>query len=416
MAIFTAMALLARLIPKHTPARRITRNTKDLRVLIFLRDVAQLSLTCFGGPTAHIAVFRELLVHRRGYVTDEELLELYALCQLLPGPSSTQTLTSVAFRVGGPNLAYLTLLVWVLPSVVLMALIGLLVAGLEAATGSLSFTRFVQPVAVGLVTHACLQFSQKAVRDNLTAALMIGAAAATYFFPSPYLTPFLLIVGGLATAYRFRKHERQEKSPIHVEWANFLLWLGVFVAAAVLGEVTHWLPLRLFENFYRNGSLIFGGGQVLVPLMYTEFVEFKHYLTSQEFLFGYAVTQSLPGPVFAYCTYIGVLAGRPLGLGGQLYGGLASTLGIFLPGTFLIFFIIRFWASLKKYRVVKASLEGVNAASAGLVAAAALLMFSPLEASQANISIIGGTFLVLQLTRVPSWMVIGAALLAGVVV
>ena len=410
------MALLARIMPRHTPSKKTLGGMKGLRILVFLRDVAQLSITCFGGPQAHMAVFRELLVKRRGYVSEEELLELYALCQLLPGPSSTQTLTSVAFRVGGANLAYLALLVWVLPSVVVMAVIGFFISGLEATQGSLAFTRFVQPVAVGLVAHATLSFGQKAVRDNLTGALMMGAAAATYFFPSPYLTPFLLLAGGLATAYRFRRHERQEKTPMHVEWANFLLWLGVFLFAAIAGSVTQWLPMRLFENFYRNGSLIFGGGQVLVPLMYTEFVEFKHYLTSQEFLFGYAMTQSLPGPVFAYCTYIGVLAGRPLGWDGQLFGAIAASLGIFLPGTFLIFFIIRFWESLKRYRVVKASLEGVNAASAGLVAAAALLMFSPLEANQANISIIGGTFLLLQFTKVPSWMVIAASLVGGVLV
>src|SRR5690606_6675244 len=162
-----------------------------------------------------------------------------------------------------------------------------------------------------------------------------------------------------------------------IAWANFLLWGGVLLLAAALGGVTKALPIRLFENFYRNGSLIFGGGQVLTPLLYTEFVQYapKQYLTSEEFLSGYAIAQTLPGPVFSFSSYIGAISMRSYGLGGEILGSLVAAAGIFLPGTFLIFFVIRFWENLKKYRAVRASLEGITAASAGLVAAAAVIMF-----------------------------------------
>lgn len=387
---------------------------RGLRRLLFLRDCALLAVTCVGGPQAHLAMFQRLLVDKRNYLTSEDLLELNALCQMLPGPTSTQTLTAVAFRLGGPNLAYLALAIWILPSVGFMAGLAILMTYVEARQLSLGFTRFVQPVAVGLVAHAAITFAQRTIFGNLDAFLMIGAMMASYFFPTPYLAPVLLLGGGVVTAIRYRTRQpRQEKEQMRVQWANFLLWIGVFIAAAVAGRYTHSLPILLFENFYRNGSLIFGGGQVLVPLMFNEFVVFKHYLTQQEFLFGYAVVQVLPGPVFAFCTYVGGLAGRRLGWGGPWLGAGAATLGIFLPGTFLIFFIIRFWAQLKRYRVVKASLEGINAASAGLVFSAALLLFKPLPAGNLNITVIALTFVLLHFTKLAPWMIITGSLVLG---
>ena len=386
-------------------------------MLLYLRDVAVLAITCVGGPQAHIATFQKLLVERRGYISAEELLELHALCQLLPGPTSTQTLSAISFRIGGPNLAYLALLIWVLPSVIIMSLVGLFITDLQARHISLGFTRFIEPMAVGLVAQSFYMFARRTIFGNLDAFLMAITAILTYFFPTPYLSPVLLLAGGVVTSIRFRRrHPLHDKEPMRIEWANFMLWIGVFLVAALLGNLTHALPIRLFENFYRNGSLIFGGGQVLIPLMYTEFVQYKHYLTSEEFLFGYALTQALPGPVFAFCSYIGMLAGRPLGLQGQLLGALAATLGIFLPGTFLIFFIIRFWAQLKRYRVVKASLEGVNAVSSGLILAAALLLFKPMQATDVNLLTVTGTFVVLQFTRMPSWAVIAIGLIMGIVI
>jgi chromate transporter len=173
--------------------------------------------------------------------------------------------------------------------------------------------------------------------------------------------------------------------------------------------------VRLFENFYRNGSLIFGGGQVLTPLLYTEFVQYapKQYLSSQEFLSGYAVAQSLPGPVFSFSSYVGALSMREYGTAGQLVGGFVAALGIFLPGTFLIFFVIRFWESLKKYRAVRASLEGITAASAGLVIASAVILFQPLENTLMNFAVTIITFALLAFTRVWSPLIILGGLLLG---
>lgn len=389
---------------------------KRVRYYIFLRDVLILAVTAFGGPQAHIAMLFDLMVDKRGYLSEEDLIELNALCQILPGPTSTQTITAIGYKIGGPNLAYLTLLVWMTPAVCLMTAAGMVMATLHANNMSIEFTKYIQPMAVGFVAYASLKIALKVVKTKTAVIILILSAVASFVFNSPYAFPTILIICGAITALKYKRQEIEEKDKIKIQWANFILWGGVFIGAAALGGITQSLPVRLFENFYRSGSLIFGGGQVLIPFLYTEFVEFKDYLTSEEFLSGYALMQSLPGPVFSFCAYIGALSMRSFGPEGQIVGALVASLGIFLPGTFLIFFVVRFWEGLKKYRIVKASLEGINAASAGMVSAAAVLMFLPLEPNLTNFGITLGTFAVLQFTKVPAPLIIVIGLAAGFVI
>jgi len=389
-----------------------------VRYYIFLRDVLSLALTTFGGPQAHLAHFHKVLIDKRHYLTEEELMEINSLCQILPGPTSTQTLTAIGFKIGGPNLAYLTLLVWVLPAVSLMTAAAMIMSSIEAKNWSLEFTRFIQPIAVGFVSYGAYMISQKTVTTKTGIALMVMAAVASYFIQTPYVFPIILVVSGLITALKYKAQPKElDRKKIIVPWNNFLLWAGVLIFAAVLGAITKALPVRLFENFYRNGSLVFGGGQVLAPLLYTEFVQYApkpyHPTSHEEFLSGYAIAQSLPGPVFSFSAYIGTLSMRDQGTLGKLLGALASAGGIFLPGTFLIFFTIRFWESLKKYRAVRASLEGITAASAGLVATSAIIMFQPLENTLLNFSTTIITFLLLAFTRIPSPLIILGGLILG---
>ncbi|MFC6996735.1 chromate efflux transporter [Rufibacter roseus] len=383
------------------------------RNIIFLKDVATLSLTAFGGPQAHIAMMLRLLVEKRRFINEKELMELNALCNILPGPTSTQTITAIGFKVGGPNLAYLTLLVWIAPAALIMIAAGLLISFLGDKGAPLGFTRFIQPMAVGFVAFAAYRISSKVVTTKLGILILMVSAILSYFFRSPWVFPALLLAGGSLTAFRFKRQPILEKKPMRVEWANFLLFAGVLVAAALLGRYTQLRAVLLFENFYRNGSLIFGGGQVLIPLMYTEFVVFKSYLSSKEFLSGFAMVQALPGPVFSFCSYIGTLSMREYGWGGQILGGIVSTIAIFLPGTFLIFFVIRFWGELRKFRVIQASLEGINAVGSGLVCAAAIMLYHPIENTPYNFGLVVVTFALLLWTKVPAPLLILTGLVVG---
>ena len=396
------------------PYLTTVKPMRRIRYIIFLKDVLVLALTTFGGPQVHLAMFYERFVLKRRYLTEAELLELNALCQILPGPTSTQTITTLGYRIGGPNLAYLTLLIWVLPAVCIMTAASMGMYYLEQRHLSLNFARFIQPMAVGFLVVAGYRIGQKVIKNRVSLALAVVATLVAYAFRSPVMTPIVIVGGGLVTALTYEKQERMDKKPLRVQWANFFLWLGVFLAAAGLGVLTQSLPVRLFENFYRNGSLVFGGGQVLTPMLYNEFVAFKHYLSREEFLSGLGLVQAVPGPVFAFASYIGALSMRGSGMPGQFWGSFVSTAGIFLPGTFLIFFVYRFWEQLKRYRVVRASLEGVNAASTGLTAAAALALFEPMVPHWPSVVVVLLTIGLLLYTRIPPYALILAALLAGI--
>jgi chromate transporter len=397
-----------------------------------------LALTAFGGPQAHLAYFNKVLVDKRKYLTEEELMEINSLCQILPGPASTQTLTAIGFKIGGPNLAYLTLLVWILPAVTIMMIAAMIMSSIQAKNWSTDFTRFIQPMAVGFVSYGAYMISIKTIRTKTGLAILLVAAVVSYLFQTPFVFPIILLGAGLVTALKYKDQPKAEKQKLVVPWANFTLWISVLIFAAILGAATKSLPVKLFENFYRNGSLVFGGGQVLAPLLYTEFVEIApgddvnkvsrlkakikekyapkplHHPTSHnEFLSGYAVAQALPGPVFSFSAYIGALSMRDYGIGGEIVGALMSALGIFLPGTFLIFFVIRFWDGLKKYRAVRASLEGITAASSGLVLASAVILFQPLANTFLNFGVTIVTFALLTFTRIPSPLIIVGGLILG---
>jgi chromate transporter len=200
-----------------------------------------------------------------------------------------------------------------------------------------------------------------------------------------------------------------------IPWANFHLYWGFLVLLALLGHFTDYFPIRIFENFYRNGSLVFGGGQVLAPVLFTEFVEFKHLMSSDDFLTGMALSQSLPGPVFALTSYLGVLLMKEYGTMGQLSGSIIGALGVFLPGTFLIFFIFRIWGQLKQYRFIRASLAGIQAASVGLTGVAVFVFLNPMiiQGDFIALGVILSTFLLSQYTRLPSILLFMMALFVG---
>jgi chromate transporter len=388
-----------------------------VRYYIFLRDVLVLACTTFGGPQAHIAHFQKILVQKRKYLTEEELMELNSLCQILPGPASTQTLTAIGFKIGGPNLAYLTLLVWILPAVILMTAAAVLMSSIQEKNWSISFTRFIQPMAVGFVSYGAYMIGIKTVKTFSGVALLIAAAILSYLIQTPFVFPAIIIGAGLVTALKYKAQPKEEKQQLKIDWSNFLLWAGVLIVAAALGGITKALPIKLFENFYRNGSIVFGGGQVLAPLLYTEFVQYAkplHHPTSHnEFLSGYAIAQAIPGPVFSFSAYIGALSMRDYGIAGEILGAFMSALGIFLPGTFLIFFVIRFWDSMKQFRAVRASLEGITAASAGLVFTSAIILFQPLDNTFLNFSVTIVTFCLLAFTKIPSPFIILGGLALG---
>lgn len=396
---------------------------RKIRYLIFLREIFVMSWTSFGGPQAHLAHFIRIFCEKRGYLSESALLEIYALCQILPGPTSTQTITGIAYRLGGVGLAYLTLVIWVFPSLLIMTLAAIFITYLEQQQVDFSFARFTQAIAVGFIFSAAWQIAPKVIQSKISAFLVVFSTIVAYFYHSQWFLPLLIIFGGVITMRNFEKYPKIQDKKLQIRWRNFTYFVLVFAILTFLSEFTRrysfGLPFRLAENFYRTGSIIFGGGQVLVPLMLTEFVYIKKLITREEFDLGYNFNQILPGPTFAFSAFIGAMAMRDFGVWGQVLGAFLASFGVFMPGTLLIFFVMQFWDELKKYRPVRAALEGIHAVSVGLVFVAVILMGQAIFEQNAineiflDIGVAIGTFLILHFTKIPPPIIVIVGLILG---
>ena len=151
-----------------------------------------LAFTAFGGPQAHLAHFQKILVNKRSYLSEADLMELNSLCQILPGPSSTQTLVAIGYKIGGASLAYLTLLIWTLPSVIFMTVMAISLFDIEQKNWSLEFTRFIKPMAVGFISYAAYSISVRTVNTKTGVSLMVMAAVTSYFIQTPFVFPAIL--------------------------------------------------------------------------------------------------------------------------------------------------------------------------------------------------------------------------------
>jgi chromate transporter len=395
------------------------------RQLLFLRDVLVYTFTSFGGPQAHIAMLLRDFVEKRNYITEEELMELNALAQVLPGPSSTQTLVGIGWKVGGLRLAIITFLIWILPSAAIMCAAAVCYKAFAGRNKIADVLKYIQPIAVGIVAYATYTFAQKCLKTKASVMLAIGSLIATLILQNAYAFPILIMMGGIiSSAWETQPQENELRVKLfaNVNRRKVTYFIGILLLFAAMGALINRtspfsLPVRLFENFYRNGILIFGGGQVLVPLMYTEFVEVKHYLSNSEFLSGYALQQALPGPTFAFTSFVGgiTLSNQGYSVAGQIIGAIVAVIGINLPGLILILFIVPFWEDLKKITRIKNSLSGINSVAVGFMATAFILLTKPFLGNWMAYGLMIGTFALMYFTKIKTPVVIILGVVLGLI-
>ncbi len=381
----------------------------------FLKDVLICSLGAYGGPEAHMGVFIDQMVIRKKYLSEEELIELMALCSILPGPTSTQTIVSIGYKTGGPLLALLTMLVWALPVIIVMTLLSFLYQFLAFQNISQEGLRYIGPMAVGFIIVAAYRIGKKVITDKVTIVLFLLGAITTYFIRSPWVFPVVLIIGGMISVFLSKENNLWNRVKLNPPW-TYLLAFSVFaLGSIVLNLIWDNRIFELFESFYRYGYLVFGGGQVVVPVMYSELVEVNKYMTNQEFLTGYGLVQGLPGPMFSFSAYAGGMAAREGGILNQTVAALVSGIGIFLPGLLLIYFIYPIWENLKKVKGIRVSLKGINAVAGGLIFIAAVILMQRSGFQIDNIIVMLLSIMVLLTTKIPAPILVMATLIAGFV-
>ena len=397
------------------------------------------SITAFGGPQGHVGMVLKTFVDRRRDLTKEELMEYISFCQLLPGASSTQTLTLIGYKRGGIKLAVLTLLIWILPACTLMGALSFVVGDIGNNNFKSTLFQFIQPMAIGFLAYAAFKAYQLSVKNTITQVIMLVALLATYFlFKTPWIIPVLIICGGIATNFSSRRiPEKEVVKPKQIRWTNIWLFVLIFAVAGFLSETArtqNWenkKPYNLFENFYRFGSFVFGGGDVLIPLMLDQYVvrptsqritktnQDVIKIEREELLTGAGMVRAIPGPVFSIASYIGGIALKKEGRVVQLLGCIVGSVAIFLPSALLVLFFFPVWQNLKKFVVVFRSLEGINAAVVGIMIAATLYLLKDVsiislsKISFINMAVILGTFLVLQYSKIPPPFIVLFCLLIG---
>ena len=402
----------------------------------FLRAVLIHSLTAFGGPQGHIGMMMRTFVHQRPYVTEKELMEYNAFCQLLPGASSTQTLTLIGYKRGGVPLAIITLIIWILPACILMSALSFLLHYIDKKALHTDIFKFIAPMAAGFLVYAAVAAFPHAIRNTITWIIMIVCTILTYLlFKQPWVFPVLIVAGGLATNLSRKRIPQVEEKPRKIRWWNFWLFGIIFIAAGIVSEMARkdeWpnrKPINLFENTYRMGSLVFGGGQVLMPLMYEQWsvrpeaIKEKNInvikVDKEEMYTAMGIVRAVPGPVFSIASFAGGMALKDMGTEMQVVGCLIGMVAIFLPSALLVLFFYPIWNNLKKYAAVYRSLEGINAVVVGIMIASTFYIMKDISLTELrtstfiNIVVILGTFLLLHFTRLASPFIVLACLLLG---
>lgn len=401
------------------------------RHIAFLKAVFLHSVSAFGGPQGHFGMMMKTFVQRRKDVTEEELIDYNAFCQLLPGASSTQTLTLIGYKRGGVVLAMLTLIIWTLPACILMGLFSFF------PMTSTSLFRFIGPMTIGFLCFAAQKAFKVSVHNTITRVILgISTMVTLLFFKAPWILPILLFCGGFVTNLSSRRIPQKEVLPKKIKWGNIWLFAIIFVLAGATSELSrtnNW-PMRrslnLFENTYRFGSLVFGGGNVLMPMMYEQYVarpqsqQLIHRnpniirMNKEDFYSGWGMVRAIPGPVFSVASYVGGIVMKDKGTAAQIMGCFIATTGIFLPSALLVLFFFPIWHNLKKYAIVYRALEGINSVVVGIMIGAALYMMGDLRTSSwtdivLKLVVISTTWLLLNSSKLPSPVIVLIWLLAG---
>jgi chromate transporter len=411
-----------------------------LRHIPFLKAVFLHSITAFGGPQGHLGMMHKTFVQKRKDISEDELMEYNAFCQMLPGASSTQTLTLIGYKRGRLPLAILTLLIWITPACVLMGSLSFLLNYFEANNQSLRMLTFIKPMAVGFIAFSAWRMFGFAVHNTITRVIMCAASLLTfYFFKSPWIFPSLIVAAGLATNFSSKRIPQKEVPPKQIKWGNLLIFFALFLIAGVLSETARkqqWkdrAAYNLFENFYRFGSLVFGGGDVLIPLMYDQYVTRPTNpkvieknpevlkMNKADLLTGSGIVRAIPGPVFSIGSFVGGMVMKDRGNDMQILGCVLGAIALFLPSALLVLFFFPVWSNLKKYAVIYRSLEGINAAVVGIMVGATFFLMKDISMdilhgsalNYWNAIIIMGTMLTLIYTKLPSPVIVMICLILG---
>lgn len=374
-------------------------------LVVFLR----LGLTSFGGPVAHLGYFREEFVSRRKCLSEHDYADLVALCQFLPGPASSQVGICIGVSQAGIRGALAAWSGFTLPSAVALILFAYGVSALQGTVADTGWLHGLKVVAVAVVAQAIWGMAKTLCPDRLRGTVALLAAVIMLAWPSSWAQIIVIVLAGLFGSCAMMRDEIPEQTTLHipVKRGTAILSLTLFVTLLIgiplLAATVSNHTIALIDSFYRTGSLVFGGGHVVLPLLQTATVS-SGWISKDLFLAGYGAAQAVPGPLFTFSAYLGaVMQPEPTGW----IGGIVCLTAIFLPSFLLVLGILPFWERLRRVKKVRSALMGINAAVVGLLVAVfynTVWTGGILSAKDFILGLIA--FGLLTLWKIPPWLVV----------
>ena len=379
--------------------------------LAFLR----LGLTSFGGPIAHIGYFHDEFVVRRKWLNEQTYADLVALCQFLPGPASSQIGIGIGLSQAGLPGAVAAWIAFTMPSAIALILFGYGVIKFGDVVGS-GALHGLKVVAVAVVAQAVWTMARTLCPDAKRATLAVLTTICVLAVPSPFVQVGMIIVGGLVGWALLRADKPTDLVELGVRVKRsyaisaLILFFAALVGLPLLVVAFPSQTMALVDSFFRSGSLVFGGGHVVLPLLQSEVVP-PGWVSNAAFLTGYGAAQAVPGPLFTFAAYLGmVMTGEPNGI----IGALICLLAIFASSFLLVIGAMPFWDSLRRVGAVQNALLGVNAAVVGLLLAA---LYNPVWTSAifsaADFGLALAAFTLLVFWKTPPWLVVILTAFAG---
>ncbi|MGM0875974.1 MAG: chromate transporter [Bacillota bacterium] len=386
------------------------KNTTLKSLLEILIVSTRLGFTSFGGPIAHLGYFHEEYIRRRKWMDEKSYADLVALCQFLPGPASSQVGIGIGVMRAGVLGGIVSFVGFTLPSVIALIVFALVLQGLQI--GDAGWLHGLKVVAVTVVAHAILGMAQKLTPDLKRKAIALFALVGTLMWQTAFTQIGIILIAAFLGFLLYKQQKDDDESTMsfpvsrRVAVICLTLFFGLLILLPILSEMTSISWIAMFDSFYRSGSLVFGGGHVVLPLLEREFVP-TGWLSEEAFLAGYGAAQAVPGPLFTFAAYIGAVING-------WKGGLLATFAIFLPAFLLILGTLPFWNVLRSNPTIKGTLIGVNAAVVGILIAAfyhpiwTSSILAPIDFAFAAI-----LFSMLVFWKLPPWVIVVTGAVGG---
>ncbi|MDA0923629.1 MAG: chromate efflux transporter [Proteobacteria bacterium] len=396
-------------MPDHTDQHAHPKASPTEVFSVFLK----LGLTSFGGPIAHLGYFRTEFVERRRWLDDAAYADLVALCQFLPGPASSQVGFALGLMRAGGLGAVAAFIGFTLPSALLLLAFAQIMPLLSGplAMGAIAGLKIV---AVAIVAQAVLGMARSLCPDGIRAGIAVGAVVCLAAFPGVWGMLGAIVLGAMAGAALIRPEIGAASSTPAIAVTKgqgigaMIAFVGMIALLPLLADLSQ--LFAILDGFVRSGALVFGGGHVVLPLLEAETVA-RGWVSTDDFLAGYAAAQAVPGPLFTFATYLGaVQEPAPNGLAGALIASLA----IFAPGFLILIAALPYWAKLRSLPAAQALMRGANAAVVGVLGAA---LYDPVFSSaidgRGDLALALACFVMLIAWRMPPWLVVLIAAIAG---